>query len=209
MGQFFSWVKSNEKQILVTLDDLAKKAVQISEELVIMLSDLKNAECHKQIHTLETEADALVREIFSELNRTFITPLDREDMQRVASKIDDTIDHIDGISARLHSYKITTTPPYTLEMATELVKGTKEVELMTSKLRNIKNPSSMLEHCRKTSDIEHKVDDLYSTAISELFENKDAIQIIKLKDIYESLETASDRCVDVADVVEDIVLKYT
>ena len=209
MGQFFSWVKSNEKQILVTLDDLAKKAVQISEELVIMLSDLKNAECHKQIHTLETEADALVREIFSELNRTFITPLDREDMQWVASKIDDTIDHIDGISARLHSYKITTTPPYALEMATELVKGTKEVELMTSKLRNIKNPSSMLEHCRKTSDIEHKVDDLYSTAISELFENKDAIQIIKLKDIYESLETASDRCVDVADVVEDIVLKYT
>ena len=209
MGQFFSWVKSNEKQILVTLDDLAKKAVQISEELVIMLSDLKNAECHKQIHILETEADALVREIFSELNRTFIKPLDREDMQRVASKIDDTIDHIDGISARLHSYKITTTPPYALEMATELVKGTKEVELMTSKLRNIKNPSSMLEHCRKTSDIEHKVDDLYSTAISELFENKDAIQIIKLKDIYESLETASDRCVDVADVVEDIVLKYT
>ena len=209
MGQFFSWVKSNEKQILVTLDDLAKKAVEISEELVTMLSDLKNAECHKQIHTLETQADSLVREIFSELNRTFITPLDREDMQRVASKIDDTIDHIDGISARLHSYKITTTPPYALDMATELVKSTKEVELMTSKLRNIKNPSSMLEHCRKTSEIEHKVDDLYSLAISKLFENKDAIQIIKLKDIYESLEKASDRCVDVADVVEDIVLKYT
>jgi len=209
MGQFFSWVKSNEKQILVTLDDLAKKAVQISEELVIMLSDLKNAECHKQIHTLETEADALVREIFSELNRTFITPLDREDMQRVASKIDDTIDHIDGISARLHSYKITTTPPYSLEIANELVKSTKEVELMTSKLRNIKNPSSMIEHCRNTSAIEHKVDDLYSLAISKLFEGNDAIEIIKLKDIYESLETASDRCVDVADVVEDIVLKYT
>jgi len=209
MGQFFSWVKSNEKQILVTLDNLAKKAVEVSEAVVVMLSDLSKDEHHKKIHTLETQADTLVREIFSELNRTFITPLDREDMQRVASKIDDTIDHIDGISARLHSYKITTTPPYALEMATELVKGTKEVELMTSKLRNIKNPSSMLEHCRKTSDIEHKIDELYSTAISELFENKDAIQIIKLKDIYESLETASDRCVDVADVVEDIVLKYT
>ena len=209
MGQFFSWVKSNEKQILVTLDDLAKKAVEISEELVTMLSDLKNAECHKEIHTLETQADSLVREIFYELNRTFITPLDREDMQRVASKIDDTIDHIDGISARLHSYKITTTPPYSLEIANELVKSTKEVELMTSKLRNIKNPSSMIEHCRNTSAIEHKVDDLYSLAISKLFEGNDAIEIIKLKDIYESLETASDRCVDVADVVEDIVLKYT
>ena len=209
MGQFFSWVKSNEKQILVTLDDLAKKAVQISEELVIMLSDLKNAECHKKIHTIETEADKLVRDIFSELNSTFITPLDREDMQRVASKIDDTIDHIDGISARLHSYKITTAPPYTLDMANELVNATKEVELMTSKLRNIKNPSTMIEHCRNTSAIEHKVDDLYSTAISKLFESKDPIEIIKLKDIYEKMESASDRCVDVADVVEDIVLKYT
>ena len=209
MGQFFSWVKSNEKKILVTLDDLAKKAVQISGELVIMLSDLKNAECHKKIHTIETEADKLVRDIFSELNSTFITPLDREDMQRVASKIDDTIDHIDGISARLHSYKITTSPPYALDMANELVNATKEVELMTSKLRNIKNPSTMIEHCRNTSAIEHKVDDLYSTAISKLFESKDPIEIIKLKDIYEKMESASDRCVDVADVVEDIVLKYT
>ena len=209
MGQFFSWVKSNEKEILVTLDNLAKKAVEISEALVVMLSDLKNAECHKEIHTLETQADSLVRDIFSELNRTFITPLDREDMQRVASKIDDIIDHIDGISARLHSYKITTTPPYSLVIANELVKATKEVELMTSKLRNIKNPSSMIEHCRNTRAIEHKVDDLYSLAMTKLFEGNDAIEIIKLKDIYESLETASDRCVDVADVVEDIVLKYT
>ena len=209
MGQFFSWVKSNEKEILVTLDNLAKKSVQISEELVIMLTDLKNAECHKKIHAIETEADQLVRDIFGELNRTFITPLDREDMQRVASKIDDTIDHIDGISARLHSYKITTAPPYAMDMANELVKATKEVELMTAKLRNIKNPSSMIEHCRNTSAIEHKVDDLYSAAITKLFESNDAIEIIKLKDIYEKMESASDRCVDVADVVEDIVLKYT
>ncbi len=209
MGQFFSWVKSNEKEILVTLDNLAKKSVQISEELVIMLTDLKINECHKKIHTIETEADQLVRDIFGELNRTFITPLDREDMQRVASKIDDTIDHIDGIAARLQSYKITTAPPYALDMANELVKATKEVELMTAKLRNIKNPSSMIEHCRNTSAIEHKVDDLYSAAITKLFESNDAIEIIKLKDIYEKMESASDRCVDVADVVEDIVLKYT
>ena len=209
MGQFFSWVKSNEKEILVTLDNLAKKSVEISEELVIMLTDLKNAECHKKIHTIETEADQLVRDIFGELNRTFITPLDREDMQRVASKIDDTIDHIDGIAARLETYKITTAPPYALDIANELVKATKEVELMTAKLRNIKNPSSMIEHCRKTSEIEHKVDDLYSAAITKLFESNDPIEIIKLKDIYEKLESASDRCVDVADVVEDIVLKYT
>lgn len=209
MGQWLSWIKSNEKALLTILDDLAKKAVETSEAIVVLFEDLNNIEQGKKIHQLETEADVLTRDIFSELNKTFITPLDREDMQRIASKIDDVIDFMDGIAARIYSYKITTPPPYTLEMAKELVKATKEVEYMISKLQRIKNPKDMIEHCRNTSDIEHIVDDLYREAIKELFESDDAIKIIKLKDIYETMETASDRCVDVADVIEDIVLKYT
>jgi uncharacterized protein Yka (UPF0111/DUF47 family) len=130
-------------------------------------------------------------------------------MQRIASKIDDVIDFMDGIAARVYSYKITSPPPYCKEMAVELVKATKEVEYMISKLRRIKDPKDMIQHCRNTSDIEHVVDDMYREAIRELFETNDAIKIIKLKDIYETMETASDRCVDVSDVIEDIVLKYT
>ena len=209
MGQWLSWIKSNEKELLKILDDLAKKAVETSEAVVVLFDDLTNAEQSKKIHQLETEADVLTRDIFSELNKTFITPLDREDMQRIASKIDDVIDFMDGIAARIYSYKITTPPPYTVEIAHELVKATKEVEYMISKLQNIKNSKDMIEHCRNTSDIEHTVDDMYREAIRELFETNDAIKIIKLKDIYETMETASDRCVDVADVIEDIVLKYT
>ena len=209
MGQWFSWVKSNEKELLVILDGLAKKAVEASEAVYELLQDPTNVEKIKDVSRIETEADVLTRDIFSELNRTFITPLDREDMQRVASKIDDIIDFMDGIGARFLSYKITTSPPHALEMAEELVNATKEVEYMVSKLSNVKNPKSMIEHCRNTSVIEHKIDDLYRTAITELFESNDAIHIIKLKDIYETMETASDRCVDVADVIEDIVLKYT
>jgi len=209
MVQWLSWLKSNEKELLKILDDLAKKAVETSEAVVVLFDDLTNVEQAKKIHELETEADVLTRDIFSELNKTFITPLDREDMQRIASKIDDVIDFMDGIAARVYSYKITTPPPYNVEMANELVKATKEVEYMISKLQNIKNSKDMIEHCRNTSDIEHTVDDLYREAIRELFETNDAIKIIKLKDIYETMETASDRCVDVADVIEDIVLKYT
>jgi len=148
MGQLFSWVKSNERQILVILDNLAKIGVEVSEAVVVMLSDLDNDEHHKKIHTLETQADAIVREIFSELNSTFFTPLDREDKQRVAAKIEDTIVHMDGIASRLHSYKITSAPPHALDIANELVKAMKEVELMTSKLQNMKDPSTMIEHCR-------------------------------------------------------------
>ena len=209
MGQWLSWIKSNEKELLKILDNLAKKAVETSEAVVILFDDLTNVEQAAKIHQLETEADVLTRDIFSELNKTFITPLDREDMQRIASKIDDVIDFMDGIAARVYSYKITSSPPYCKEMAVELVKATKEVEYMISKLQRIKDPKDMIEHCRNTSNIEHVVDDLYREAIRELFESDDAIKIIKLKDIYETMETASDRCVDVSDVIEDIVLKYT
>jgi len=209
MGLWLSWIKSNEKELLTILDNLAKKAVETSEAIVVLFSDLSNSEHTEKIHKLETEADVLTRDIFTELNKTFITPLDREDMQRIASKIDDVIDFMDGIASRVYSYKITTPPPYCVEMAQELVKATKEVEYMVSKLKHIKNTKDMIEHCRNTGDIEHVVDDLYREAIKELFESDDAIKIIKLKDIYETMETASDRCVDVADVIEDIVLKYT
>ena len=92
MVQWLSWIKSNEKQLLKILDDLAKKAVETSEALVVLFSDLTNEEYPKKIHELEREADLLTRDIFSELNKTFITPLDREDMQRIASKVDDVIE---------------------------------------------------------------------------------------------------------------------
>ena len=209
MGQWFSWVKSNEKEILTLLNNLAKKSVEAAEAVQVLLTDPTNKDQVRKVTEIETAADGIIREIFTELNNTFITPLDREDMQRVASKIDDTIDCMDGIASRFNSYKITVTPPYALDIANELVNATKEVEYMTSKLQHIKNPSVMIEHCRNTSTIEHKVDILYRSAITELFESEDAIKIIKLKDIYETMETASDRCVDVSDVIEDIVLKYT
>jgi len=205
----FSWIKSNDKNILLILDSLAKKAVETAEALVILFSDLSNREQHTKIKNLENEADLLTRDIFAELNKTFITPLDREDMQRIASKIDDVIDFIDGISARTNSYKIIVPPPFSIEIAKELVNATKEVQYMVSKLNNIKNAQDMISHCRNTSKIEHLVDDLYRQSIEKLFESNDPITIIKLKDIYETMETASDRCVDVADVIEDIVLKYT
>jgi len=209
MGQWLSWVKSNEKEILAILDNLAKKAVETSEELVELFSNLENVnEHHTKIKKLEREADTLTRSVFAELNKTFVTPFDREDIQRIASKTDDIIDFIQGISGRTVSYHLTTTPPYILEISKELTKATKEVEYMISKLGNLKGNPDIINHCRTTSDIEHTIDDLYRQAVGKLFETNDAVTIIKHKDIYEAIETASDRCVDVADVIEDIVLKY-
>lgn len=210
MGQWLSWVKSNDKEILTILDNLALKAKETSDQLVGLLSHMDQApEYQVNIKKLEREADELTRSIFAELNKTFITAIDREDIQRIASKTDDVIDYMEGIAGRIASYHVTSAPPYMLDIAVELVRAIKEVELLISRLKDVKADKSLIVHCRKISDIEHNIDDLYRTAVGKLFETNDAVNIIKLKDIYESIEAASDRCLDVADVIEDIVLKYT
>lgn len=210
MGQWLSWLKSNEKEILIILDNLAIKAKETGEQLVLLFSNMDKAdEYNAKIKKLEREADELTRSIFAELNKTFITPIDREDIQRIASKTDDVIDYMEGISGRIKSYNVSSAPPFMLEIAKELVNAIKEVELLISRLKDVKVDKSLIDHCRKISDIEHNIDDLYRAAVGNLFETNDAVNIIKLKDIYEAIEQASDRCLDVADVVEDVVLKYT
>ena len=210
MGQWLSWIKSNDKEILSILDELAKKAVETSSELIELFTHIEKAdEYHVKIKKLERDADNLTRSVFAELNKTFITPLDREDIQRIASKTDDVIDFIEGISGRFVSYHISGNPLFVLDIAKDLHKATKELHYMISRLHNVKVDKDVINHCRNTSDIEHNIDDLYRKAVGKLFESNDAVYIIKMKDIYEALETASDRCVDVADVIEDIVLKYS
>ncbi|MEO9310316.1 MAG: DUF47 family protein [Nitrososphaera sp.] len=210
MGQWLSWVKSNDKEILTILENLAIKAKETAEELVQLFSNMQNStDHHTRIKKLERQADELTRSIFAELNKTFITPLDREDIQRIAAKTDDVIDYMEGIAGRIKSYRVLDAPPYMLEITKELLAAINEVEFLISKLKNLKVDKSLVEHCRKISDIEHRIDDLYRDAVGQLFETNDAVNIIKLKDIYEAIEAASDRCLDVADVIEDIVLKYT
>lgn len=210
MTQWTSWIKSNEKEILSILNDLACKAEETAKLLTDLLGDFsKLNENHTKIKKLEREADNLTHSIFEELNKTFITPLDREDISRIASKTDDIIDYIEGISGRIINFKIKSSPPYMFEISKELHRATQEINFMITRLNNVKADKSIIEHCRTISEIEHKADDIYRKAVGELFETTDIINIIKMKDIYEALEEASDRCLDVADSIEDIVLKYT
>ena len=210
MPQWMSWLKSNEKEILAILNELACKAEEVSVLLVdIFASFEKLEENHAQIKRLEREADNLTHSVFEELNKTFITPLDREDISRIASKTDDIIDYIEGISGRIINFKVKSSPPYMLEMAKELSLATKEVNFMITRLHNVKADKSIIDHCRKIRESEHRVDEIHRKAVGELFETNDVVTIIKMKEIYDALETTSDRCQDVADSIEDIVLKYT
>lgn len=210
MAQWMSWIKSNDKEIIAILNDLASKAEESAELLVDLFTNFEKLnENHEQIEKLEKEADKLTHSIFEELNKTFITPLDREDISRIASKTDDIIDFIDGIVGRIIGFKIKSCPPHMLEMSKEIHNSTKEINLMITRLNKVKADKSLIEHCRTINEQEHRVDAIYRKAIGELFETTDVINIIKMKDTYEALEHASDRCLDVADSIEDIVLKYT
>ena len=210
MTQWMTWIKSNEKEILSLLNDLACKAEEAARLLVGIFEHFeKLEENHAQIKKIEREADKLTHSVFEELNKTFITPFDREDVSRIASKADDIIDFVEGISGRIVNFKIKSSPPYMLDLARELHAATKEINLMITSLNKLKVSKSIIDHCRAVSVIEHNADDIYRKAVGELLETTDVINIIKLKDIYESLEEASDMCLDVADSVEDVVLKYT
>jgi predicted phosphate transport protein (TIGR00153 family) len=210
MPQWLSWIKSNDKEIMGILNDLAGKAEASAKLLVdIFVNFDKLNEIHAQIEKIEKEADSLTHSVFEELNKTFITPLDREDILRIASKTDDIIDYIEGISGRLIGFKIKSSPPHMLEITQEIYNSTKEINFMITKLNKVKADKSVIEHCRTVNEQEHRVDSIYRIAMRELFETTDVINIIKMKDTYEALEHASDRCLDVADSIEDIVLKYT
>src|SRR5690242_454670 len=200
MAKWLSWIKSNDKEIIAILNDLANKAEESAKLLVELFVNFdKLNEIHSQIETIEKEADKLTHSVFEELNKTFITPLDREDISRIASKTDDIIDYIEGISGRIINFKIKSSPPYMLEIAKEVHSATKEINLMITRLNKVKADKSIIEHCRKINEIEHYADEIYRKAVGELFETTDIINIIKMKDIYEALEEASDRCLDVAD----------
>ena len=210
MPQWTSWIKSNEKEILAILNDLACKAEESAKLLVELFSEFEKVkEIHSKIEKIESEADDLTHSVFEELNKTFITPLDREDISRIASKTDDIIDYIEGISGRIINFKIKSSPPYMLEIAQEIHNATKEINLMITRLNKVKVDKSIIEHCRAINEIEHRADNIYRKAVGDLFETTDIINLIKIKDIYEALEHASDRCLDVADSIEEIDLKYT
>lgn len=210
MPQWMSWIKSNDKEIIAILNDLAGKAEESARLLVDLFTNFdKLIENQSQIEKIEKEADKLTHSIFEELNKSFITPFDREDISRIASKMDDIIDYIEGISGRIIGFKIKYSPPYMLEIAKEIHSSTMEINFMITRLNKMKGDKSIIQHCRTINEQEHRVDTIYRKAIGELFETTDVINLIKMKDTYEALEHASDRCLDVADSIEDIVLKYT
>ncbi|MGH9909272.1 MAG: DUF47 domain-containing protein, partial [Nitrososphaerales archaeon] len=183
--------------------------LRATELLVDLINNYENVgKKENLIKELEHNGDAIAHSIFNTLDRTFVTPLDREDISRLAASIDNILDSTDGAADRFVLFNIKKPTQYMAELARCINSSASEIHLLVSKLRDIKSAAEIITHCRNIGRYEHDADQVYRKAVAELFETNDPIEIMKMKEVYDALEKATDMCVDVADVIEDVVLKY-
>jgi uncharacterized protein len=164
----------------------------------------------KHIKTLEELCDSITHRVVERLHKTFITPLDRNDIYRLITKMDDIMDYVEAAAERLALYELHTPTSQTIELARVLVSSSEGVLDAVSRLRDLKNSHLILEKCVEINRLENEADALLRSSLAALFkEEKNAVTIIKWKEIYELLETATDRCEDVANIIEGVVLEHS
>ncbi len=162
----------------------------------------------EKLKDLEHQGDRITHETLDKLNTTFITPFDREDIHTLATRLDDILDATDAAGQRLIVYRITKVPPKFLELADLLVESAKEVQKAVLALPDRKKLTSAITSCVEINRLENEADVVHREALAELFDNAhDAIEVVKLKDLFSFLEEATDRCEDVANVIETIIMK--
>lgn len=178
--------------------------------LVALTEDFTNVkEKRHAIEVFEHQGDQITHTIHEQLNSTFITPIDPEEISRLASALDDVLDYIDGATEKMFYYGIDKTDVHMIELAKLIHMSTIEIEGAVKGIRSIKNPKYIEERCIEVNRLENLADDVLAHAVTDLFRSKDAITIIKFKDIYEHLETATDRCEDVANALSDIATRHS
>lgn len=198
-----------EEKFFDHFDSASEAMIRGIRLLKEMMRDLSNAEEKaRQIKDVEHEADHITHETVSGLHKTFITPIDRESIYALITKMDDVLDLIDSTSERVLLYKIKTSTPESMALIEVLEKAVEQVAKGISGLRDLKNSNSILSICIEINRLENEGDRTFRNALSVLFSSSyDPIEIIKWKDVYETLEEAIDRCEDVANVLEGIVVE--
>jgi predicted phosphate transport protein (TIGR00153 family) len=160
----------------------------------------------QKLKDFEHRGDEMTHNVLTKLNQTFITPLDREDIYRLASSLDDVLDFIYAAAVRLVMYKITSAPPAASQLAEIIIKQTDQLMQAVKGLE--KKHGHVLDRCVEINRLENEADQVARAAIATLFDKeKDPIALIKLKELYEVLETATDKAEDAANVLEGVVLK--
>jgi len=191
-------------------EESARNMVKVSQALQEMINnwDLVGGRV-AEITELEHVGDNITHQIIAQLNRTFVTPFDREDIALLAHTMDDVTDFIHAAADAMLIYKIDQPSQRAKELANIIVEATAEIERAVSGLRRHAELKQILERCIEINRLENMADRVFRAAMAELFDDAvDMAQVIKWREIYEHMESATDRCEDVANVLEGVALKH-
>ena len=179
-------------------------------QLVALTEDFTNVkEKRHEIEKLEHKGDLITHDIYHQLNRPSSPRLIPRRSPASPSTLDEVLDYIDGATEKMFYYGIEGTDSHMVELAKLIHMSTAEIESAVKGIRSIKDPRYVEERCIEVNRLENLADDVLAHAVTDLFKTNDAITIIKLKDIYEHLETATDYCEDVANVLSDIAIRHS
>jgi len=167
------------------------------------------AKC-RRISDIEHETDTITHRCVEALHKTFITPIDRDSIHRLITRMDDVMDYVEAAAERIELYELTVMTADVRDMADCLYRSTQQVEAAMRGLRHLKDPQATLKLCIDINRLENEADAILRRSVARLFkEEKDnPILVIKWKEVYENLENASDRCEDVANIIEGVILEH-
>jgi predicted phosphate transport protein (TIGR00153 family) len=210
MGRFFQDYFLNGAQFYNLFDIAAKNAVQMAELLVDAVnteSPLEREVIFKEIDRLESIGDDTTHKIYLALDKVVFTPLNRQDIHTLASAIDDVADFINEASERMFLYNIDEVVPAIKEISGIILKASREIESAINMLRSSTKGGLILESCKLIKDYERQSDQIYYNSLADLFANeKDAITLIKYREILHSLESTANKCKNTTDVLQAILL---
>jgi predicted phosphate transport protein (TIGR00153 family) len=190
-------------EVFVQMAENVHTAAKALHEMLSNYSD--GAAQANRIKDYEHTGDNLTHSLITRLNQTFITPFDREDIHELSTKIDDVVDLIDAAASRMVMYGVSRVRPGVADLAKILSAATSQV---VAAVRVLGKQNHILDHCIEINRLENESDRVCRTLIAQLFEEeKDPVEIIKWKEIIEVIETAVDKCEDVANVIEGVTLK--
>jgi predicted phosphate transport protein (TIGR00153 family) len=211
LDKILTFLVPKDKTFFVLFAKASANVVEISKaltEYVNAHSAEKKQDLMRKIYELENVGDNITHEILTELSTNFITPFDREDIHYLATSLDDIADFIYGAAKRMELYRIEENPEAFRKLAELIEKSANEINIAVFDLRSMDNIVRIKEACVRINSLENHADDIFHTAIADLFQKEnDAKKLIIYQDILATLETATDKCEDVANVIETILVK--
>jgi len=208
---FARFFPSEGKQFFDLFEQHAQKTLEGARLLKAMLEDPSDlADKARRIKEVEHEGDGITHRAVETLHMSFVTPIDRGDIHRLITRLDDILDLIDATSERFWLYRITEVDQDAIQIADVLVEAVTQVNRAMTGLRNLKDRDALIEICKEINRCENEGDTLLRSALARLFNGqKDPVTIIKMKELYDFLEDAVDRCEDVANILEGVALEYS